>query len=87
MISLPDELFEEAEAAARAFGMSHGQLFVRALDSFLHRKRSEEITAKLSEIYADPSSGCDPFGGPGDDYATSASGRRGFAPPDLAVPI
>jgi hypothetical protein len=43
--------------------MSHGQLFVRALDSFLHRKRSEGITAKLSEIYADPSSGCDPVGG------------------------
>jgi metal-responsive CopG/Arc/MetJ family transcriptional regulator len=38
-ISLPDELFEQAEAVARDLGMSRSRLIRTALEEFLKRRR------------------------------------------------
>ena len=47
-ISLPDPLFEEAEAAAKDLGVSRSKLIQAALEEFLRRRRDEKITAALN---------------------------------------
>ncbi|MBM3752802.1 MAG: hypothetical protein FJW38_02330 [Acidobacteria bacterium] len=51
-ISLPDALFKEADAEAKRRGVSRSQLYGEALSEFLARSRSENITARLNEVYA-----------------------------------
>jgi predicted DNA-binding protein len=54
-ISLPDPLFEAAEQLARQLGKSRSQLYAEALREYLERRRDEDITRRLNEIYdADP---------------------------------
>ncbi len=59
-VSLPDELFEEAEAAAENLKVSRSRLYAEALREYLDRRRGEEITKKLNEVYATESSKLDP---------------------------
>ena len=59
-ISIPDDLFKAAEAAARRFGVSRSQLFARAVADYLERNGHEAITEKLNEVYADRSAELDP---------------------------
>lgn len=59
-ISLPDPLFEEAEAAAKDLGMSRSKLIQTALEEFLRKRDEAEITASFNEAiakYGDPSDG------------------------------
>jgi len=59
-ISLPDPLFEEAEAAAKDLGLSRSKLIQTALEEFLQRRRDAQITASINEAiakYGDPSDG------------------------------
>jgi len=51
-ISLPDPLFQEAEAAAKALGLSRSKLIRTALEEFLGRRRADEITRRLNRSYA-----------------------------------
>ena len=51
-ISLPDDLFTLAEAAARKLKMSRSQLYAAALSEFLDRRQSGKITKRLNEIYS-----------------------------------
>ena len=44
-ISLPDDLFRMAEAAARKLKMSRSQLYAAALAEFLERRRASKITS------------------------------------------
>jgi hypothetical protein len=50
-ISLPDPLYEEAEAAAQDLGMSRSKLIQTALEEFLRRRRNDEVTRQLNESY------------------------------------
>ena len=50
-ISLPDPLFEAAEQLARQLGKSRSQLYADALREYLERRRDEDITRRLNEIY------------------------------------
>jgi len=52
-ISLPDDLFRMAEAAARKLKMSRSQLYAAAISEYLDRRESRKITARLNEIYAE----------------------------------
>lgn len=52
-ISLPDPLFEEAEAAAKDLGMSRSKLIQTALESFLQQRREAEIRKKLERYVAE----------------------------------
>jgi metal-responsive CopG/Arc/MetJ family transcriptional regulator len=47
-ISLPDPLFEEAEAAAKDLGLSRSKLIQTALEEFLKRRRDEALTEAIN---------------------------------------
>jgi predicted DNA-binding protein len=49
-ITLPDDLFERAEAAARRMGISRSQLYRQALESFI-QKDERAITDALNKLY------------------------------------
>jgi len=51
-ISIPDEVFNEAERAAKKLGVSRSELYATAVADFIERYRREGITEKLNEIYA-----------------------------------
>lgn len=55
-ISLPEQLFRRAEAAARKLHMSRSQLYATALAEYLERRQSSKITGRLNEIYSEESS-------------------------------
>jgi predicted transcriptional regulator len=50
-ISVPDDLFRTAEAAARRLRVSRSKLYATALADFLERQQSNTITERLNEIY------------------------------------
>ena len=51
-VSLPDDLFRVAEAAARRLKVSRSQLYATALSEFLDRNQSDVVTKRLNEIYS-----------------------------------
>ena len=58
--SLPDPLFQEAEAAAKELGVSRSKLYRQALEEFLRRRRDAAVTEGINqaiEKYGDPSDG------------------------------
>jgi metal-responsive CopG/Arc/MetJ family transcriptional regulator len=59
-ISLPDELFESADALAERLGISRSELYATAVAEYLAKHRAEDITGKLNEVYSDEPSGVDP---------------------------
>jgi metal-responsive CopG/Arc/MetJ family transcriptional regulator len=59
-ISLPDDLFRMAEAAARKLKMSRSQLYAAAISEYLNRRESNKITARLNQIYSDTPARVDP---------------------------
>ena len=59
-ISIPDELFEAAEAAARRLGMSRSRLYSEAIAAYLKDHGSERITDRLNEVYTRVDSRLDP---------------------------
>lgn len=52
-ISIPDDIFEEAERTAKKLGVSRSELYAKAVRDFVERYRCEGITQKLNEVYAD----------------------------------
>lgn len=59
-ISLPDSVFEQAEALAQQLGLSRSELYTRALQAYLERHSREQILLKLNQVYAIESSELDP---------------------------
>ena len=59
-ISIPDDVFAAAEAAARRTGMSRSELFVTAVKMFLKKHGERGITERLNEVYAGVPSRIDP---------------------------
>ena len=55
-ISLPDEVFEEAERLARRRGISRSELYARAVAEFVKGERFLGVRERLDSIYgAEPS--------------------------------
>jgi metal-responsive CopG/Arc/MetJ family transcriptional regulator len=52
-VSLPDDLYRLAEAAARKLKMSRSELYAAALSEFLARRQASMITERLNEIYTE----------------------------------
>jgi metal-responsive CopG/Arc/MetJ family transcriptional regulator len=50
-ISIPDDLFQAAERAAKHLGLSRSELFQRAVAAFLERQSETLVTDALNEIY------------------------------------
>lgn len=59
-ISLPDLVFEEAEAIAQQLGLSRSEFYTRALQAYLKRYNRDQILLKLNEVYARESTELDP---------------------------
>lgn len=53
-ISVDDRLLSEADSAAREMGLSRSRLIATALEAYLRKRRQDEITARLNEVYAVP---------------------------------
>ncbi len=58
-ISLPDPIFEEAEALAQQLGMSRSELYTKALKAYLKRYNRERMLSQLNEVYSQESSELD----------------------------
>lgn len=59
-ISIPDPLFESADDLAEEMGVSRSELYARAVEEYLAKHRSADVTAKLNEVYGDEPSGVAP---------------------------
>jgi len=51
-VSLPDDLFRLAEAAARRLRVSRSQLYAPAISEFLGRQQRNAVTERLNEVYS-----------------------------------
>ena len=49
-VSIPDELFAEAERTARRLGFNRSQLYARAIEAYLAIHEDDPVTAKLDQI-------------------------------------
>ena len=51
-ISLPDEIFDSAEALAHQMDVSRSELYATAVAEYVAKHRNEDITATLNLVYA-----------------------------------
>ena len=51
-VSLPDDLFRLAEAAAGRLRVSRSQFYATAISEFLDRRQTDAVTERLNEVYA-----------------------------------
>ena len=49
-ISIPDDVFEQADALARELGQSRSQLYVRAVREYVARHSADNVTAALNAV-------------------------------------
>jgi hypothetical protein len=59
-VSLPDELFDLAEAAARKLRVSRSDLYAKAIAEYLERRQDDAITARLNDVYSASPAKLDP---------------------------
>lgn len=55
-ISIPDDVFRRAEAAAKRLGMSRSELFTRAAVEFLKAYTPDDVKASYDRAFSDPES-------------------------------
>lgn len=58
-VSMPDELFRQAEAAARRLRLSRSELYATAIAQFIESQRTDAVTDRLNEIYRQQSANVD----------------------------
>jgi metal-responsive CopG/Arc/MetJ family transcriptional regulator len=51
-ISLPDELFEAADALAKKLGLTRSRLVAEALAEYVAKHRTSRLTERLDAVYA-----------------------------------
>jgi len=51
-VSMPDELFRRAEAAARRLRVSRSELYAKAIAEFLKQQDGKTITERLNDVYS-----------------------------------
>ncbi len=68
-ISLPDEVFERAELAAKRLNVSRSELYSRALSEYLARHTDSEVTAAINAAISEA-------GQPGDRVISAHGARR-----------
>ncbi len=59
-ISLPDDLFRQAETTAREMGISRSQLYAAALTAYVRRHRSADILKRINEVCDHQDTSLDP---------------------------
>jgi metal-responsive CopG/Arc/MetJ family transcriptional regulator len=51
-VSMPDDLFRLAEAAARRLRISRSKLYAIAISEFLDRRQNDAVTERLNAVYS-----------------------------------
>ena len=51
-ISIPDNLFRDAEITAKQLGLARSQLYAKALKEFIEHHNKKHITEKLNSLYS-----------------------------------
>jgi len=51
-VSVPDDLFRQAEVAARRLRVSRSRLYATAISEFLSRRQAGAVTERLNEVYS-----------------------------------
>jgi predicted transcriptional regulator len=51
-VSVPDDLFRQAEITARRLRVSRSELYAKALAEFLKRQHGNAITERLNDVYS-----------------------------------
>ena len=59
-ISIPDPVFEAAEALAERLGISRSQLYTTAITRYLDSLNDEAVTQSLNEVYSEATDSVDP---------------------------
>jgi metal-responsive CopG/Arc/MetJ family transcriptional regulator len=59
-VSLPDQIFHQAEATAKKLRISRSKLYATALSEYLKRHRDKSVTERLNRVYSKHSSKLDP---------------------------
>jgi metal-responsive CopG/Arc/MetJ family transcriptional regulator len=59
-VSVPDNLFRQADSAARRLGVSRSELYSKAIEEFLRKQSSKAITERLNEVYSRQTAKVDP---------------------------
>ncbi|HXG68890.1 MAG TPA: ribbon-helix-helix domain-containing protein [Blastocatellia bacterium] len=59
-VSIPEELFRQAEELAAALGLSRSELYAAALAEFIRQQHGDHITERLNQVYAENDSEMDP---------------------------
>ena len=58
-ISIPDQVFDAAEALARRLGVSRSELYAKAVEAFIAQHRSQGVTARLDAVYSSENNSLD----------------------------
>jgi antitoxin MazE6 len=58
-LSIPDELFESAEALGKRLGLSRSRLYATALEDFVAKHHARKVTERLNSVYASQNSRVD----------------------------
>jgi metal-responsive CopG/Arc/MetJ family transcriptional regulator len=51
-LSIPDDVFDSAEALSRRLGVSRSRLYATALAEFVAKHRGRKLTDQLNAVYA-----------------------------------
>jgi metal-responsive CopG/Arc/MetJ family transcriptional regulator len=58
-VSLPEDVFQQAEELAATLGVSRNELYTTALAAFVNQQRHDLITERLNQVYANANSDVD----------------------------
>jgi antitoxin MazE6 len=60
-VSIPDDVFEDAESVAKALKSSRSEVYSRALREFLARHAPDRVTEEMNQVVARVGDTADPF--------------------------
>jgi metal-responsive CopG/Arc/MetJ family transcriptional regulator len=61
-VSIPDDVFAEAESLAKQLKASRSEIYSRALGEFLGRHAPDRVTEQMNQVIASVGEEADPFG-------------------------
>ncbi len=59
-VSIPEDIYRDAEEAAKSLGMTRSRFYSEAVADFLNRYRKDDIKAKLNDVHTPGSHCADP---------------------------
>jgi metal-responsive CopG/Arc/MetJ family transcriptional regulator len=60
-VSIPDPIFEAAEAMSKRLGLSRSELYARALQAYVTNQEKPDVTETLNQVYSKHPSYVDPL--------------------------